>query len=116
MQAIHGIIDVLMYKKLTIDELRYVVNSVIMGKLRNYAVFTPLTDADIFALDTRLQKLARQSLKLAQGTSPHILYYNHVNPCAIDFPSVRDNITTDIAATFIDIMNTGHDLRSPSTE
>ena len=72
--GIHGILNVLQYKKLDWREYRYVIQSVVASKALYYLNVAPFTDAELNAIDRRIAGQFKKTLKLARSTSSHICY------------------------------------------
>jgi hypothetical protein len=72
--GIHGILNVLQFKKLDWREYRYVIQSVVASKALYYLNVAPFTDAELIAIDRRIAGLFKKTLILARSTSSHICY------------------------------------------
>jgi hypothetical protein len=72
--GINSILDVLQYKRLDWREYRYVIQAVVGSKALYYLNVTPLTDAELDALDRRIALQFKTTLRMSRSTSSHILY------------------------------------------
>ena len=72
--GINSILNVLQYKRLDWREYRYVIQAVVASKALYYLNVTPLTDAELDALDRRIALQFKRTLRMSKSTSSHILY------------------------------------------
>jgi len=73
--GINSILNVLQYKRLDWREYRYVIQAVVASKALYYLNVTPLTDAELDALDRRIALQFKRTLRMSKSTSSHILVF-----------------------------------------
>ena len=78
---IHAILNLLQHKRLQIKELLYILNAVLLAKLRYYTNVVPLNREDIAELDERIRGIFKRTAGLAKSFPSIFLYLPKSSPC-----------------------------------
>ena len=68
------LLGILRHKKLSIKEYRYIVQSVLMSKLRYYLTVVPMTNRELDHIDARITAVLKHDIGAAISTSSPLLH------------------------------------------
>ena len=84
------LVGILRHKKLSIKEYRYIVQSVLMSKLRYYLTVVPMTNRELDHIDAQITAVLKRNIGTAISTSSPLLHMDASTSTGLSFPSIRD--------------------------
>ena len=84
------LLGILRHKKLSIKEYRYIVQSVLMSKLRYYLTVVPMTNRELDHIDAQITAVLKHNIGVATSTSSPLLHMDAATSTGLSFPSIRD--------------------------
>ena len=92
------LLGILRHKKLSIKEYHYIVQSVLMSKLRYYLTVVPMTNRELDHTDAQITAVLKHNIGVETSTSSPLLHMDASTSTGLSFPSIRDIRTTSMIA------------------
>jgi hypothetical protein len=90
------LLGILRHKKLSIKEYRYIVQSVLMSKIRYYLTVVPMTNRELDHIDAQIKDVLKRNIGAAISTSSRLLHMDASTSTGLSFPSITDIQTTSM--------------------
>ena len=92
---VHSILNILTHKRLSMNEFIYVIQTVLMAKLRYYTNVVPLTQEEISELDTRIRSMFRRKFRIPKSLPNPVLHLPY-EMRGFNLPSVAHHIDCNL--------------------
>jgi hypothetical protein len=99
------LLGILRHKKLSIKEYCYIVQSVLISKLRYYLTVVPMTNRELDHIDAQIIAVLKRNIGAAISTSSPLLHMDASTSTGLSFPSIRDIRTTSLIEKAYLILN-----------
>ena len=101
---LHSILNVLQYKRLQSKEFIYIMNAVLVAKLRYYTNVVPLSQENVQELDVRIRTIFKRMTGLPSSFPTHLLYLPESHS-GYGLPSVSHHVDINLISQANRILN-----------